>query len=114
VVARDFEAVESLLHADFVEHNPRVAHDPSCCSGRQAFIDYFRQGSTPLNGAAVEIKRMIADDDYAVVHYKLLNAEHPRGLAVVDIFRIVDGRFSEHWDVIQEIPQTAANPHTMF
>ena len=114
VVARDFDAVESLLHEDFVEHNPGVAHDPGRSSGRQAFIDYFRKGDTPLSGAKVDIKRMIADDDYALVHYHLVNAQHPRGLAVVDILRVIDGRFSEHWDVLQEIPQSAANPHTMF
>ena len=37
-----------------------------------------------------------------------------RGMAVVDIFRIVDGQFSEHWDVLQEVPRESANPHTMF
>ncbi len=114
VRARDFGTVESLLHESFIEHNPGVAHDPDRTSGRQAFIDYFRKGDTPLDGAQVDIKRMIANDDYALVHYRLVNAKHPRGLAVVDIFRVVDGRFSEHWDVLQEIPEKAANPHTMF
>jgi predicted SnoaL-like aldol condensation-catalyzing enzyme len=114
VVARNFGAVEGLLHEDFVEHNPGVPHDPGRSSGRQAFIDYFRNGGTPLDGATVDIKRMIADDDHALVHYRLVNPAHPRGLAVVDIFRVVDGRFSEHWDVLQEVPERTSNPHTMF
>ena len=37
-----------------------------------------------------------------------------RGVAVVDIFRIEDGRVVEHWDVIQPIPERAANDNGMF
>jgi predicted SnoaL-like aldol condensation-catalyzing enzyme len=32
----------------------------------------------------------------------------------VDIFRIKDGKIDEHWDVLQPVPETAANPHPMF
>jgi len=114
VVARDYDAARSLLHEDFVEHNPHVPHDPARQNGREAFIDYFRKGGTPLDGAQVDIRRMIADDDHVMVHYKLVNPRHPRGIAVIDVFRVVAGRFSEHWDVLQEVPLTTANPHTMF
>ena len=113
VVAREWEAVRLLLTEDFVEHNPRVPHDPATSTGREAFIAYFKNGGRPLDGAAVEIKRMVADAQHAVVHYKLVNAGHPGGVAVVDIFRVADGRFAEHWDVLQDIPAQSANPHGM-
>ena len=36
------------------------------------------------------------------------------GLAVVDIFRVEDGRIIEHWDVIQPVPAESANTNGMF
>ncbi len=37
-----------------------------------------------------------------------------KGVAIVDVFRIKDGKIVEHWDVIQEIPNETANDNTMF
>jgi len=37
-----------------------------------------------------------------------------RGNAIVDIFKLEDGKVVEHWDVIQEIPEKAANGNGMF
>jgi predicted SnoaL-like aldol condensation-catalyzing enzyme len=35
-------------------------------------------------------------------------------MAIIDIFRVADGKLVEHWDVIQDIPEQSANANTMF
>jgi predicted SnoaL-like aldol condensation-catalyzing enzyme len=57
---------------------------------------------------------MIAEGDLVVLHVHTKRDEHDRGKAVVDIFRVENGKIVEHWDVIQDVPEKAANSNTMF
>ena len=60
-----------------------------------------------------DIRRVIAENDLVVVHYLLKMSPDDLGQAVVDIFRVEDGRIVEHWDVLQPVPAESANTNGM-
>jgi predicted SnoaL-like aldol condensation-catalyzing enzyme len=64
--------------------------------------------------ARSEILRVYADRDFVILHVHGIRTPGTRGDAIVDIFRVENGKIAEHWDVIQPIPDTALNENTMF
>jgi predicted SnoaL-like aldol condensation-catalyzing enzyme len=63
---------------------------------------------------SVEFYRTAADGDLVVTHNLLKTSPADRGSAAADFFRLEDGKLVEHWDVIQPVPESAANEHPMF
>ncbi|TDD24745.1 nuclear transport factor 2 family protein [Nonomuraea diastatica] len=102
----NIDVLRTLLAEDFIEHSPG---NPS---GREAFIAFIAEA--PVAHARLDLKRVIADDDHVVMHYHMTTDDDPRGIAVVDVWRLIDGQIVEHWDVVQPVPEAAQVPHGMF
>lgn len=106
---KDFEAASAYLGDRYTQHNPLAADGPA---GLKAFLDFAKDN---LSSFKVEFKRVLADGDFVVVHAHATSGQPgDRGSAVMDIFRLENGKVVEHWDVIQAIPETANNDNTMF
>ena len=57
---------------------------------------------------------MEAFANYVIVHVHAVREPGTRGSAIVDIFKLENGKIIEHWDVIQPVPEKAANTNGMF
>jgi predicted SnoaL-like aldol condensation-catalyzing enzyme len=87
----------------YVQHHPGVSDGPDAPSGhvtqlRREFPDFV-----------LDIKRAVAEDDMVVTHSPLVRKSGDPDLAMVDIFRLENGKIAEPWDVIQEVPENSVN-----
>ena len=105
---KDFEAASKYMGPRHTQHNPMAANGPE---GLKDFIQFL---CTRYPGSHSEIKRVLADGDYVVLHVHAVREPGTRGSAIIDIFKLENGKIVEHWDVIQEIPEKAANSNGMF
>jgi predicted SnoaL-like aldol condensation-catalyzing enzyme len=105
---KDFESARKYMGDRYKQHNPLVADGPE---GLKAFIEFLK---TNFPDARSEIKRVFADGDYVILHVHSIRPPNMRGRAIIELFRLENGKIDEHWDVIQEIPEESANPNGMF
>jgi predicted SnoaL-like aldol condensation-catalyzing enzyme len=105
---KDFEAAAKHFGPRYTQHNPNAADGPE---GLRAFIGFLKEKFPQLRS---EIKRVFAEGDYVILHVHSVREPGTRGSAIVDIFKLEDGKIVEHWDVVQPIPERAANSNGMF
>ncbi len=103
------DAIDQFLHPEYINHNPGSPN------GRQAFKDSvgpFLEGGGITN---LDTVRFISQDGYVFVHNDVTLGDGTRNVAG-DIYRVVDGLITEHWDVTQAVPSPAdsvPNDNTM-
>ena len=106
-VHRDLSGLAGIIDEGFVQHSPDSP------SGRQAYLDHLKDAA--FAGGTSRIKLVVAEGDYVVVHHNMtLPGDDGEGLAVVDLWRLKDGKIVEHWDVEQPVPEASRVPNGMF
>ena len=105
---KDADAAIALMGNRYVQHNPGAADGPE---GFRKFIGFLRE---KFPNSRSEIKRSFVDGDYVILHVHAVREPGARGNAIIDIFKLENGKIVEHWDVVQAIPENPANGNTMF
>lgn len=104
------DAIDDYIGDIYIQHNPYVADGKDALKKLIKTFPKKKAGDAPTG----KIVRVIAEGDLVVLHVHNFAWPQPNGGAIVDIFRVKDGKIVEHWDVMQAIPAKAAHKNTMF
>lgn len=104
---KDVDAIDKYV-GPYRQHNPQAGDG---AEGLKGYIGYLKKNAPQFRA---DIKRVFAEGDYVILHVHAVPAPGARGMAIVDIFKVANGKLVEHWDVIQDIPEKAANDNGMF
>ena len=89
-----------------------IQHDPNFGDKKSTIESLTKLCSNPQ--MEVSIKRVIAENDLVVLHIHSKNSPEDLGVAIIEIFRVDEGKVVEHWCAMQSVPETSANNNTMF
>jgi len=108
MVHKDLSALDRYWDPGYLQHNPQMLSGvPAAKAGLGGYF-----ASAPQ--LTVTPKRIIAEGDLVAVHSHYVNYPGDRGSAILDLFRVRNGKIVEHWDIIQAVPETSANGNGMF
>jgi len=105
---KDFKSASKYIESRYTQHNPLVADGPE---GLKAFVEFLK---SDYPDAKSDIKRVFAEGDYVILQVDSVRVPNTRGRAIIEIFLLENRKIVEHWDAIQDIPETSANPNGMF
>ena len=103
-INRDATALEKYWAPDYAQHNPTM---PDGTAALAPAIDML-----PPN-FSYEIGNIASEGDLVFLHGRYTNMG-PTPMIAVDIFRVIDGKIVEHWDVLQPEEQNTASGRPMF
>jgi predicted SnoaL-like aldol condensation-catalyzing enzyme len=105
---KDIEAARQYVGSHYRQHSPLAGDGFEAL--RAFLVPMFEQHPQML----CEIKRVFADGEFVILHVHARLGPEDRGAAVVDIFRLEAGKIVEHWDVLQQIPESSPNANSMI
>ena len=107
-MGRPAEAVEKFVGEDYIQHNPLVGN------GKEGFIEYFTKMQQDYPGKRIRFVRAAAEDDLVALHTHQIWPGNDQ-YVTMDFFRFdKNGKIVEHWDAVQQIPETTQNGNTMY
>jgi predicted SnoaL-like aldol condensation-catalyzing enzyme len=106
-VGRDVSALDRYCDPVYYQHNPQAPN--GIAAVKSLFSSVVRNP-----GFSVEVKRVVAQNDYVAFHSFYKFSASDTGSVVFDLYRVRNGKIIEHWDISQPFPTNSRNPHPMF
>jgi len=102
------KAVDLYVGGEYIQHNPLVG------DGKQPFIDYFDRMHAEYPEKSIKFVRGITEGDLVALHTHQVWPDDEQ-YVTMDFFRFdKQGKIVEHWDSMQQIPDSAAHNNTMY
>ena len=103
------KAVDQYVGDEYIKHNPHVG------DGKAPFIAYFERLGKENPKKSIEFVRSIAEGDLVALHTHQIWPDAKKEYVTMDFFRFdKNGKIVEHWDALQQIPETSAHNNTMY
>lgn len=99
----DFEyTLEKYGNSSYTQHNRAIPNEIS------GLVSYVKQLTKRFPEYSFDVKRIMADGDFVVLHsHCTMKAKHrgneKKGFIITDTFKVENGQLAEHWDAIQPI-----------
>lgn len=102
------KAVEMYVGDEYIQHNPMVGDGP------EPLIGYFERMAREYPEKSIDFVRAVAQGDLVALHTHQVWPDNDQ-YVTMDFFRFDEnGKIVEHWDAMQQIPDTTANGNTMY
>lgn len=99
---KDSPTIDKVIANTYVQHNPGSGDGKDALKGMLQYIS-----------PKVEIIRSIAEGDLVVQHNKSTGWGDNKTYITFDIFRIINGKIVEHWDIMQTNVDKTVSGRTM-
>ncbi|MFI5799953.1 ester cyclase [Streptomyces sp. NPDC051677] len=100
--------IDRFVRPDYIQHHP---NSPDGRDALRQYVTGLRAAHPELH---VTVERALAEGDLVLLHSNSVSEPGTKGQAVVDVFRVQDGKIAEHWDVTQPVPDTSVSGNDMF
>ncbi len=102
------EAYSKFVGDEFKHHNPYFE------GSAEALHAAMKENAIQNPRKAIDVKRVIAEGEFVMVHFLVKHKPDELGAAVMQIFRFENGKIVEMWDLGQPVPEETPNQHGMF
>lgn len=97
--------------ADYLDGENFKQHNPTIADGATAWGNAMSHARNFGKQYEYDVRRVIGEGNFVLVQSKAVKSGEE--LAMYNLFRVENGKIVEHWDVMQTIPETAANDNGM-